>query len=162
MKNKGFTLMELLVVVSIIGVLATVVLGALGDARMKTRDARRQSDMQQIINALHLYELDKNNIPGTSQYSQTDAGGWDYSSQGGGFMTFLETEGYMSAVPVDPLNNMPGDGKGSGADTFSYRYYCYGGSGLHLGYWKELDNNYVNYSQPIGTSNWANDFFKCA
>ena len=56
LKNKkGFTLIELLVVIAIIGVLSTVVLSQLNEARAKTRDARRISDLKNIQIALELY-----------------------------------------------------------------------------------------------------------
>lgn len=51
----GFTLIELLVVVAVIGMLASVIVVGLGNARIKSRDARRLSDVQQIRSALDLY-----------------------------------------------------------------------------------------------------------
>lgn len=55
MKNeKGFTLIEMLVVIAIIGLLSSVVVIGLGGSREKARDARRIADMQQIQNALEL------------------------------------------------------------------------------------------------------------
>jgi len=60
MKKKGFTLIELLVVVAILGVLATVVLGALGDARNKAKLSLYQSQMSQIEKALQVTYLDEN------------------------------------------------------------------------------------------------------
>jgi len=55
--------MELLVVIAIIGVLATIVLGALNEARAKARDARRHSDIRTIQNQLELYYVDHGEYP---------------------------------------------------------------------------------------------------
>ncbi|MBY0328880.1 type II secretion system GspH family protein [Patescibacteria group bacterium] len=140
--QKGFTLIELLVVIAVIGVLAAVVLSSLNTARAKARDAKRLQDMQTIRTALTMYHSDYGCIPVTSGttcgpaqgiYSAADAGAWEYSSQGG-FMGFLETAGYLSKVPVDPINNMTGDSTPAG--TFSYKYFCYP-TGPVLGYYKE-------------------------
>ena len=51
-------MIELLVVISIIGVLSSIVLVSLGGARSKARDANRQSDMRQISTAQEMYYND--------------------------------------------------------------------------------------------------------
>lgn len=57
-KNKnqsGFTLIELLVVISIIALLSTLAVVALNNARIRSRDAKRLSDMNAVFKAMQLY-----------------------------------------------------------------------------------------------------------
>ncbi len=53
--KKGFTLIEILVVIAIIGILASIVLVGLGGFRARGQDARRIADTRQVQNALELY-----------------------------------------------------------------------------------------------------------
>ena len=66
MKNlikKGFTLVELLVVISIIGLLSTIAIVSLGSARAKSRDTKRIADMKQVSTALEQYYSDQGGYP---------------------------------------------------------------------------------------------------
>ena len=53
--KDGFTIVELLVVVAIIGILAAVIIASLNAARARGRDARRIRDIQEVRNAIELY-----------------------------------------------------------------------------------------------------------
>jgi len=64
LNNKhGFTLIELLVVIAIIGLLATIVLISLNTARDKAKYARVKADIDQIIKAMKMYEIDVGELP---------------------------------------------------------------------------------------------------
>jgi prepilin-type N-terminal cleavage/methylation domain-containing protein len=64
--QKGFTLIELIVVISIISLLSSVVLSSLNTVRAKARDSQRLSDMVQLRNALQLYYNDHGSYPRTT------------------------------------------------------------------------------------------------
>lgn len=53
--SKGFTLIELMVVIAIIGLLASVVMASLNDVRSKARDTARIQTLRQIETALYSY-----------------------------------------------------------------------------------------------------------
>lgn len=61
--KKGFTLVELLIVMSIIGVLATIVIGSFASSQMRGRDAQRKSDLKQISSSLEIYYNDHGKYP---------------------------------------------------------------------------------------------------
>lgn len=63
MNSKGFTIIELLIVVSIIGVLSAVVLASVGDVRDKAYQARAESETKSFREALQLYMSDHGNPP---------------------------------------------------------------------------------------------------
>ena len=115
--NKGFTLIELLVVIAIIGLLSSIVLVSLQGVRAKARDARRLSDMRQILLALQLYYDQYERYPSISADGCCD--GWDQGPCGTDpFIGALTTEGLIQ-TPTDPSG-------GSGTGCYGYNYYRYG------------------------------------
>lgn len=93
--KSGFTLIELLVVIAIIGVLASIVLASLNNARGKSRDARRITDVKQIQLALELYFDANNGYP--------DANGTCAATAYG--LEDLKTGGHIPQVPRDPISD---------------------------------------------------------
>lgn len=65
MRLKGFTLVELLVVMAILSVLVSLIAGGFRSSQARGRDAQRKSDLKQIANSLELYYSDYNKYPDT-------------------------------------------------------------------------------------------------
>jgi prepilin-type N-terminal cleavage/methylation domain-containing protein len=61
--NRGFTLIEILVVVSIISLLSSIFTTSASAAREKARDAKRVQELRQIDNAVNLYISDNGHAP---------------------------------------------------------------------------------------------------
>jgi prepilin-type N-terminal cleavage/methylation domain-containing protein len=135
-RQAGYTLMEVLVVVSIISLLSSIVLVAFRSALAKARDARRLADMRQTVTALDLYYQKYGSFPEEEVYGEeeeagsvTDCHGWDtsgYDRDGDGrpFLEPLIDEGIMASVPKDPkatLNSCSGVGQ----NTYRYHRYPY-------------------------------------
>jgi len=61
--SRGFTLVEMLVVISIISILAGLVLGALGVARTRSKMAQTEATIKLLEGALERYEMDFQDYP---------------------------------------------------------------------------------------------------
>lgn len=124
--QSGFTLIELLVVIAIIGLLSTLAVVALNSARLRSRDAKRVSDIRQIQTALELGFSETSNYPvAVAPGVVLGAAGQKVLCNVGGVSTLrADTTGcstiYMGLVPSNPT---PG-----GAD---YTYISVADSGVY-------------------------------
>jgi type II secretion system protein G len=57
-RHQGFTLIEVLVVIFIIGILVSLILANILGARQRAEDVQRKNDLQQLQKALRLYYND--------------------------------------------------------------------------------------------------------
>lgn len=62
-RNRGFTIVELLIVIVVIGILAAITIVAFNGIQGRARDSARISKIQSIAQALELYKLDNGSYP---------------------------------------------------------------------------------------------------
>lgn len=121
--RKGFSLIELLVIITIIGVLSSFTLVSLSQARIKARDSRRKAEISQIgrFLALNCY------LP--------DLGGGEYD-----FLDIVDEvllknpqyQKYFSQTPKDPK---------TGTETESKYIYIVSNDGKACCIYANLENN---------------------
>ena len=103
--KSGFTIVELLIVIVVIGILAAITIVAFNGIQDRARDTRRVQDMNSIVKALEVYKIQNGNYP--AAVSTPNAGGWEVSTNGTtatNFINALVTSGVTSSIPVDPRN----------------------------------------------------------
>lgn len=92
-KAGGFTLLELLVVISIIAILYAIGLVTFGNVLKSSRDAKRQSDLKFIQSALEEYYADQIYYPIATSV---------VPGQPLIFSTGVNTKTYINQIPADP------------------------------------------------------------
>jgi general secretion pathway protein G len=135
MSRKGFTLIEILIVVAIISILASVVLVGLGPTQQSGRDARRLSDIREVQTGLELYFSKCGFYPGSASCGGAGTA-IDYTN--------MATALTGSSIGVSTVPNDPTVGK-------SYWYGTNaGGTSYVLCTALENANNaaFINYTLP--------------
>jgi len=84
-RQSGFTLIELIVVVAIIGILATIAVPAMRTAPMRAKESALKEDLFTLRSCLDQFHADRGRYPTT--------------------LDELVSMGYLRSVPVDPETN---------------------------------------------------------
>ena len=134
-KENGFTLFELLVVISIIGILLALTTVAYSSAQKRARDAKRMEDMQGIQKALE-------------QYYALSGGSYPSDAYSSGDLTYSGTT-IMDIFPTDPKNS--GD----------YQYTDISGDEDAYCYCAQLEVSDSGNSGAADCSDWSGTGYYC-
>lgn len=93
--QRGFTLVELMIVMVILGILTSIIGGTFMQAKLKSRDAQRKNDLGQVQRALESYYNDHGTYPPASNDGTLLGTTW-----GGVFQDTTPTV-YMNKLPND-------------------------------------------------------------
>lgn len=134
--TRGFTLIELMIVVVIVGILATLLIPRIMDRPEEARRIKAKSDIKSIESALKLYKLDNSNYPTTDQGLQALITKPDISPTPNKW----REGGYLEAkeVPKDPWGNLYYYSS-PGSDGKDYLIISYGADGESGGDGKNAD-----------------------
>lgn len=91
--QKGFTIVELLIVIVVIGILAAITIVAFNGVQTRARDTARTSDIRGVQKALEMYRADNSVYPSVG----TDNIGYNLST-----LATALVPTYISKLPNDP------------------------------------------------------------
>lgn len=112
--SKGFTLIEILLVVAIIAILAGIVIVAINPSKQlaDSRNAQRRSDINTILNAIYQYSVDNNGSLPSSLIQNESCSGIDANkickTTASSCTNLLDlsvlttSEKYLVSIPNDP------------------------------------------------------------
>ncbi len=155
LSKLGFTIIELLIVIAVIGILASIVVVGVNQGRAAAQDARRKSDLENIKTLLTLYAQDYGDYVGAGSGcgSSGSGNGWFNYTNGTSYlksiMQCLIDKGFASQEIIDPTG---GRSSTASTETFAYmKYTCSAGTYLYaklktLPYGSSVESDDVNNS----------------
>lgn len=109
-KQKGFTIVELLIVIVVIGILAAITIVAYNGIQQRARDTQRKADLAAVIKGFQVYKIDKDDYISTGSGCGGAGNGEDWFSYVNGnpssyplsISGCLKSSGAISADIKDP------------------------------------------------------------
>jgi general secretion pathway protein G len=114
-RSKGFTLIEMLIVIVVIAILALIVIPRLLGAGRKAKEATLRGDLHQLRNAIQQFEADCGDYPAdTADLMTTPAAG------NGGTGIALDVVGWQGPYLRTPDNLLPKDPFTDSSTSWAY------------------------------------------
>jgi prepilin-type N-terminal cleavage/methylation domain-containing protein len=128
-KHHAFTLLELLIVISIIGILVTVATASYTSSQQKARNSRRMSDMKSVQNAAEQYYADHDGTyPADTSFGPTYLpAGWPTDPKSDRSYVYTPSaamDAYFACAEMEGTVGNAAGADGSGYPTSGGAYYC--------------------------------------
>ena len=120
-KRTGFSLVELLITVSIIAILIAIGVASYATINRQSRDTKRKSDLEQIRSALEMYRADIGSYPSAGSGSFVAASSATDVLVG---LTPSLVSTYLPVIPTDPKSTQSYMYKATNPSGGDYYGYC--------------------------------------
>ena len=133
-RQRGFTLLEIMVVIVILGILASLVVPNLMGNKEQADRQKAVSDIVALENALDMYKLDNSRYPTTEQGLEALV----TKPQGEPEPRNYKSDGYIKRLPQDPWGNayqLMSPGEHGKIDVFSMGLDGEAGTDDDIGNW---------------------------
>lgn len=161
MKAKsGFTLVEILIVVVILGILAAIVIPQFTSASVDAKESALVSDLQSMRSQIELYKIHHNDeLPGTQATNDFETAMTSVTNQDGQTAaqaadpTTCRYGAYMREIPVNPFNDLNTVSAsataitGQGDDSTGWHFVT---SGADAGLFQANDDD----ANPLDATDW--------
>ena len=126
--NRGFTLVELLVVISIIATLSTILFASFNDSREQARDKTRMADLKTLQLAVELYKAQNESYPMPDAGCGVPAGNFAGPGNVFGPVSLSTCTNYIDGLVPDFIPKLPTDPRFENENNQGFYYRSDGNS----------------------------------
>ena len=152
--KKGFTLVELIIVISIVAVLSTIGISSYTNIQQNSRNVKRKSDLKEIKTALEQYYSTNGSYP-------SSGGLWLGTCSTYGSRADTGATGYIPNLAPSFMSKLPRDPRESKVNPTSAQAGCTtnAGSSCYLYYSTGTDYKVLAHCSPEGTMTTQDTFY---
>lgn len=131
-KNTGFTIVELLIVIVVIAILASISIVAYTGIQSRARDTQRRSDIASFTKALELYYLENGEYPSITAPASTINPSWATTADSSWGVLLSQLKPFATGLGSDPVKNPGVNILTNPTTSYNYAYFS-NNNGVYCG-----------------------------